>query len=213
MTLSKPALADQFSGEDFRQRALLAQQNPIEFEAGDHLLNNSALPLTGKLQLRNAAVLIAAINHRDGASLLLTQRTTKLRSHSGQVAFPGGKIDASDASAEDAALRETEEEIGLARERIELLGRLPDYATGSGYRITPILAQVEPGFTLDLNPDEVDCSFEVPLSFLMDPSNHAKESLIYENKRRYFYEMPYGKHRIWGITAGIIRILYERLYV
>jgi 8-oxo-dGTP pyrophosphatase MutT (NUDIX family) len=128
------------------------------------------------------------------------------------VAFPGGRIDPGDASPEAAALRETFEEISLGPEFIDLVGRMPDYVAGSGYRIAPILAVVRPEFHLELNPDEVDLAFEVPLSFLMDPANHRRGSRFWNDLEWFFYEMPYDGNRIWGVTAGIIRTLYERLY-
>ncbi|TIV09835.1 MAG: CoA pyrophosphatase, partial [Mesorhizobium sp.] len=144
--------------------------------------------------------------------VLLTKRAEKLRSHSGQVAFPGGTIDPTDPGPEATALRETFEEIGLDRDHIEIIGRMPDYVSGSGYRIVPVLAVVRPGFSLTLNADEVDAAFEVPLSFLMDPANHTRDSRMWNDLEWFFYDMPYGDQRIWGVTAGIIRTLYERLY-
>jgi 8-oxo-dGTP pyrophosphatase MutT (NUDIX family) len=162
--------------------------------------------------LRDAAVLIPVVDRREGASVILTKRTEKLRSHSGQVAFPGGRIDPTDPTPEYAALRETEEEIGLAPSYIEVVGRMPDYVSGSGFRIAPILSVVRPDFRLSINPDEVDDAFEVPLAFLMDPRNHTRDSRIWQERERYFYTMPFGERHIWGVTAGIIRTLYERLY-
>ena len=135
-----------------------------------------------------------------------------LRAHAGQIAFPGGRIDPEDAGPEAAALREAEEEIGLAPGFVETLCLGPDYLTGSGYHVAPVIAIVRPGFELRLNPAEVADAFEVPLSFLMDPANPHKGSRIWEGATRYFFEMPYGDRHIWGITAGILRVLYERLY-
>jgi 8-oxo-dGTP pyrophosphatase MutT (NUDIX family) len=152
------------------------------------------------------------VDHEDGATIILTKRTEKLRNHSGQVAFPGGSIDPSDNSPQDAALRETEEEIGLDRGFVEVVGRLPDYVSGSGFRVAPILGIVRTGFLLTLNEDEVDDVFEVPLAFVMDAANHSKESREWQGRTRHFYKMPYGDRYIWGLTAGIIRMLYERLY-
>ena len=144
--------------------------------------------------------------------MILTKRAERLTNHSGQVAFPGGRIDPEDASPEDAALRETFEEIGLSREHIEIIGRMPDYVSGSGYRIAPVLSIVRPGFELTINEHEVDAVFEAPLSFLMDPANHRRDSRMWNEQEWFFYDMPYGGQRIWGVTAGIIRTLYERLY-
>lgn len=162
--------------------------------------------------LRDAAVLIPIVDHGSEASVILTRRTEALRSHSGQVAFPGGRIDPTDASPEEAALRETEEEIGLDRSFIDVIGRLPDYASGSGYLIAPVLGIVRPGFQLTINEDEVADAFEVPLSFLMQPQNHVRDSGVWQEQERFFFRMPYEQWMIWGVTAGIIRTLYERLY-
>ena len=157
-------------------------------------------------------MLIPVVDHGDDATVLLTKRTERMRSHSGQIAFPGGVIDPTDATPEDAALRETTEEIGLGPEDIELVGRMPDYMTGSGYRIAPVLGIVRLDYLVTINEDEVDDVFEVPLSFLMNPANHRRESRIWQEKERFYYTMPYGQRFIWGVTAGIIRTLYERLY-
>ncbi len=157
-------------------------------------------------------MLIGVVDHGEDATVLLTKRTETMRSHSGQIAFPGGRIDPTDATPEAAALRETLEEIGVGAEDIELVGRLPDYVTGSGYRIAPVLGIVSPNAFLTLNADEVEDAFEVPLAFLMDEANHRQESRIWQDRERFYYTMPYGDRFIWGVTAGIIRILYERLY-
>lgn len=204
--------AKPFSADDFRQRA--TRQNGIEADAdyGDHRLNPDFRHLIVRPNLRDAAVLIPVVDHGSEAHVLLTKRTEKLRSHSGQVAFPGGAVDPTDASPEHAAVRETLEEIGLGAADIEIVGRMPGYVTGSGYRIVPVLGIVRPGYFLTINEDEVDDAFEVPLSFLMDPSNHRRESRIWQEKERFYYTMPFGERYIWGVTAGIIRTLYERLY-
>jgi len=201
-----------FSAEDFRRR--VARRNgPADGEDyGDHRFNPELREMILGARLRDAAVLVPVVDYPDGATLILTQRTEKLRHHSGQIAFPGGGIDPDDASAEAAALRETEEEIGLDRGFIEIVGRLPDYVSGSGFRVVPVLGVVRPGFILTLNEDEVNDVFEVPLSFLMDPANHAHKSKTWQGRERTFYEMPYGNRYIWGLTAGILRVLYERLY-
>ncbi len=201
-----------FSAEDFRQRALRETGPFAGDDFGDHVLNPSMRHLIVRDGLRDAAVLIPVVDHQDGATVILTQRTTALRSHSGQVAFPGGRIDPEDRSPEHAALRETEEEIGLTAGEIEVIGRMPDYVTGSGYRIAPVFGIVRPDFMLRINPDEVDAAFEVPLAFLMDPRNHRRESRVWQDQERFFYTMPFNDRFIWGVTAGIIRTLYERLY-
>ena len=144
--------------------------------------------------------------------VLLTQRTAHLKDHAGQISFPGGKIDAADASPMAAALREADEEIGLAADRIEPIGYLDLYLTTFGFRIVPVVARVAPEFALTLNRDEVDDAFEVPLAFLMSPENHQRKSREWNGLTRHFYEMPFGERYIWGATAGILRNLYERIY-
>ncbi|WP_163268810.1 CoA pyrophosphatase [Chelativorans alearense] len=203
---------DLFSAEEFRRRAAAQDPEHDPDAYGDHRLNPDLKHLIIRDSLHDAAVLVPVVDHGVETTVILTQRTANLRSHSGQIALPGGRIDPTDASPEDAALREAQEEIGLDPARIEIVGRMPDYATGSGYRIRPILSVVEPGFRLSLNPHEVDAVFEVPLSFLMDPANHRRESRIWQERERFYYTMPYGDRFIWGVTAGILHMLYERLY-
>lgn len=201
-----------FSIDDWRRRA--GQENGLTEAAhlGDHALNPDLRDLILDRKLRDAAVLIAVVERNGVPSVILTQRTEQLRSHSGQVAFPGGRIDATDLTPEAAALRETHEEIGLAPEALEIVGRMPDYASGSGYRISPVLAVADPSADMRINPAEVADAFEVPLEFLMDPRNHKTESRIWQGKERFYWVMPFGERYIWGVTAGIIRTLYERLY-
>jgi 8-oxo-dGTP pyrophosphatase MutT (NUDIX family) len=201
-----------FSIEDFRRRVAAQPAAHAGDDFGDHRFNPGHPRMRQAKALRDAAVLIPVVDHGYDATVLLTKRAEKMRSHSGQVAFPGGTIDATDPSPEAAALRETFEEIGLDKDYVEIIGRIPDYVSGSGYRIAPVLGIVQPGFSLTLNPDEVEAAFEVPLRFLMDPANHARDSRMWNDLEWFFYEMPYGGQRIWGVTAGIIRILYERLY-
>lgn len=201
-----------FSAADFRARAAAQPLAAPGEEFGDHRFNPGHPRGAGIRDLRDAAVLIPVVDHGDEATMLLTKRAETLRNHTGQVAFPGGRIDATDPSAEFTALRETQEEIGLGRDFIDVVGRMPDYVSGSGYRIAPVLAVVRPGFRLALNHDEVDAAFEVPLRFVMDPANHRRDSRMWNDLEWFFYEMPYGGNRIWGVTAGIIRTLYERLY-
>jgi len=158
-------------------------------------------------------VLVPVVDDGDeGAKVILTQRTTRLRKHSGQIAFPGGGIDDTDVSPEEAALREAQEEIGLDPAYVETVGRLPQYLSATGFRIIPVLSVVSRGFTITPNPHEVESVFEVPLSFLMNPENHQRDSRDWRGILRHYYVMPYGERYIWGITAGIIRTLYERLY-
>lgn len=211
--MTEQATTGPFSAEDFRRRAADATHPEGGDDFGDHRLNPDMRETIVRAGLRDAAVLIPVVDHEEGATIILTQRTTTMRNHSGQIAFPGGKIDPEDPTPEYAALREADEEIGLAGNHVDVIGRLPDYVTGSGFRIAPVLSVVRPGFDLTINPDEVDAAFEVPLAFLMDPANHRRQSRVWNNQKRFFYEMPFGERYIWGVTAGIIRTLYERLYV
>jgi len=161
--------------------------------------------------VRPAAVLIPVIDHPQ-PTVLLTQRSAHLNEHAGQISFPGGKIDATDASPLEAALREANEEVGLTREFIDPIGYLDLYGTSFGFRILPTVARVRPGFTLRINPPEVDDVFEVPLAFLMNPANHQLHSKEFRGVERFYYAMPYGERYIWGATAGILRVLYERIF-
>jgi 8-oxo-dGTP pyrophosphatase MutT (NUDIX family) len=207
-----PANNGQFTIADFRTRAAGHAPPVCGGDFGDHHLNPDFRDLVHSTAHREAAVLIPVIDRPDGPSVLLTQRTEKLRTHSGQVAFPGGRIDPEDGTAEIAAIRECEEETGIGADHIEIVGRLPDYRSGSGFLISPVLSVVTPGYAIVPNPDEVDAVFDVPLAFLMNIDNHRQGSIVFKGKERYFYEMPYGDWRIWGVTAGIIRLMYERLY-
>ena len=162
--------------------------------------------------IRPAAVLIPVVDHPQ-PTVLLTQRSAHLSDHAGQISFPGGKIDATDASPLDAALREASEEVGLQREFIDPIGYLDLYATSFGFRILPTVARVKPGFRLRINENEVDDAFEVPLAFLMDPDNHQLHSKQFRGMERTYYAMPFAERYIWGATAGILRVLYERIYL
>jgi 8-oxo-dGTP pyrophosphatase MutT (NUDIX family) len=201
-----------FTARDFRDRANLHRVDEEIGEYGDHRLNPTLKQMLIQQELRDAAVLVPVIDRGDEATVLLTLRSSKLRQHAGQIAFPGGRIDPEDASPEAAALREAEEEVGLDASFVETVGRLPYYYTGTGYRVRPVLSIVKPGFLLTINQDEVDDAFEVPLSFLMNAENHQRDSRYWQNQRRHFFRMPYQNYNIWGVTAGIIHMLYERLY-
>ncbi len=205
-------LPGSFTVADLRSRLARAASDEVAPDLGDHILNPELTLLLEGTRKRDAAVLVPVVDRADGATLILTTRSNALRKHSGQIAFPGGSVDPADASPEAAATRESFEEIGLAPEFVETLGRLPRYATTTGYRITPVIGIVRPGFRLAPNPDEVADVFEVPLSFLMDAANHAKESRVWNGIERFFYVMPFGERYIWGVTAGIIRSLFERFY-
>jgi 8-oxo-dGTP pyrophosphatase MutT (NUDIX family) len=175
--------------------------------------NDRMLEIIAREQpVRPAAVLIPVVDHPQ-PTVLLTQRAVHLNNHAGQISFPGGKIDATDASPLDAALREAEEEIGLTREFVEPVGYLDLYGTAFGFRILPTVARVKPGFRLKLNASEVDDAFEVPLAFLMNPENHQIHSKEFRGMERSYYAMPFAERYIWGATAGILRVLYERIYL
>ena len=178
---------------------------------GDHALNGLTIDPQTVAAARPAAVLAPIIPRPEGLTVLLTLRAAHLRSHSGQVAFPGGKIDAGETPGE-TALREANEEIGLAPGLVEPLGWLDPYLTGTGYRVTALVALVDPAFTPTLNPDEVADVFETPFAFLMDAANHRLEERQWRGRTRKFYAMPHGERYIWGVTAGILRNLYERLF-
>lgn len=204
-----------YSADEFRRRALNQTGGPVDLswrEHGDHLLNPISIRDVEGMQLRDAAVLVPVVDDGDDARVIFTLRTTTLRKHSGQIAFPGGAVDPEDGSPEAAAVREAQEEIGLAGIFVEPVARLPHYLAATGFRITPVLAVVKPGFELTLNPTEVADAFDVPLSFLMDPSHHTRDIMNWKGYERHIYRMPYGSRMIWGITAGIVRTLYERLY-
>ena len=162
--------------------------------------------------VRPAAVLIPVVDHPQ-PTVLLTQRSAHLNDHAGQISFPGGKIDATDASPLDTALREAEEEVGLSRQFVDPIGYLDLYGTSFGFRILPTVARVRPGFELRINTSEVDDAFEVPLAFLMDPANHQVHSREFRGMERSYYAMPFAERYIWGATAGILRVLYERIYL
>lgn len=201
-----------FSATEFRRRAEAhLGDEPGDFSLfGDYRLNAGMHSDFADMKLRDAAVLIGIVED-DEAHVILTKRQDSLRRHSGQIAFPGGKVDG-DEGAERAAVREAEEEIGLGRHFIDVIGPMPQIPVLSGFRITPVLATIRPGFTLHPNPDEVEHVFQVPLSFLMNPRNHEEDMWDRGGRSRRFYVMPYEGWRIWGITAGIIRSVYERLY-
>lgn len=161
---------------------------------------------------KQAAVLIPIVDYADRQHVLFTRRTAHLRHHSGQVAFPGGRVEAQDRTPEETALRESLEEVGLEPSRVEVIGRLDDlHASVSGFRITPVIGFVEGPLALKPDPNEVDEVFEVPFRFLMDPVNHAQETRQTDRGTRTVNVIQYGSHRIWGATASIVLELRRRL--
>jgi 8-oxo-dGTP pyrophosphatase MutT (NUDIX family) len=164
-------------------------------------------------EIRPAAVLVPVVERDAELTVLFTKRTAHLHDHAGQISFPGGRTEDGDPSPGDTALRETAEEIGLARDRVAILGHLADYTTVTGYRVTPVVGLVTPPFELKLDDFEVAEVFEVPLAFLLDPANHQRNLVLYEGKERYYYAMPYGRHYIWGATAGMLMNLCAYLGV
>jgi len=178
---------------------------------GDHDADPVMKKIAEVRPIRPAAVLVPIVNRAE-PTVLLTQRAQHLPNHAGQVSFPGGKIEKADGSPLVAALRETEEEIGLDRGKVDPLGYLDLYMTTLGYRIVPTVARVEPGFALRLNTAEVDDTFEVPLAFLMDQANVQRHSRDWQGITRHYYAITFGERYIWGVTAGILRNLHDRIY-
>ncbi len=202
-----------FSAEAFCMRVETRLASIGHGEAGDHILNPDSSRIVNRTTpLKDAAVLIPVVDRGSEPTVVLTLRTEHLASHAGQVAFPGGKIDLADDGPLGAALREAHEEIGLDPAVVRPIGQLPPYLTGSGYKIVPIIGVLPPDLLLEPNPGEVADVFEVPLAFLMDPANHQRQSRVWGGETRYFYAMPYGERYIWGVTAGIVRLLYDTVY-
>jgi len=162
-------------------------------------------------EIRPAAVLVPLVKRESGVTVLFTRRTAHLNDHAGQISFPGGRCEPGDAYAAETALREAAEEIGLAAERVEVLGELPTYETVTGYRVTPVVGLVTP--PLGLRPDDFEVAevFEVPLQFLLDPVNHQRNSVVHEGRERRYYAIPYRQYYIWGATAGMLMNLHSFL--
>lgn len=162
-------------------------------------------------RVTDAAVLVPVINRADGLRLLFTQRTPHLDAHAGQISFPGGRVEATDASRDETALRETEEEVGLPRSAVTLLGRLPDYAIPSGFRITPVVGWIEPPLTLKPDPFEVADIFEAPLEHFLDAANYQRREFHFRGRHRHYLAVPYEGRYIWGATAGMLYTLCRML--
>jgi 8-oxo-dGTP pyrophosphatase MutT (NUDIX family) len=223
---------DPFSPRDFEMRALRRGHRLAEAEgvfgaspahgidAGGIAVDANGAPLApaglngaqAEADLRECAVLVPIVAREPLATVLLTRRTTHLKSHAGQIAFPGGKVEPEDKTPIDTALREAAEEIGLDAGFVRPLSLLAPHRTGTGFRIVPVLGLVDASYTAKANPSEVDDVFEIPLAFLMRTENHERHYAEWKGQRRQFYAMTYGDRFVWGATAAILRTLYERLY-
>ena len=185
---TSPPLAELLTADDLERQQFAAQQQP----------------------LKPAAVLLLVVNHPGDPTVVFTQRTADLADHAGQISFPGGRCDAGDCDPEATALREAEEEIGIAADRVEILGRLPEYHTSTGYVVTPVVGWAEPPLAFRPDPREVAEVFEVPLAFLLDVENHRYESAFHRGRLRNYWAMPYGERFIWGATAGML-VTFHRI--
>jgi 8-oxo-dGTP pyrophosphatase MutT (NUDIX family) len=214
-SLSREELIARLSARQPGRRGFGGTSDPLEAAEvraatrGDHDLNPGETPPSAAL--RPAAVLVPLIDRVDGMTVLLTRRTAHLSAHAGQIAFPGGRIEQADADEVAAALRETEEEVGLPRELVSVIGRLDTYVTGTGFEITPIVGIVAPRYTLTIDPYEVAEAFEVPLAYILDRNNHNRTERESAGRTRVFFVLPYEGRNIWGATAGILVNLAEVL--
>ena len=178
-------------------------------QRGDHSMNPGLFP---KRPLVPAAVLVGLVDHADGLTILLTLRTPHLADHGGQISFPGGRVEPSDADEKAAALREANEEVGIDPATVEILGRLDTYVTRTGFRVEPVVGLVKPPLQLHPDPHEVAEIFEVPLDFLIDPANRRRDSRIFEGSERFFWAIPFQNRYIWGATAGMLVNLADVLW-
>ena len=213
------ACADVETFSDFLQRAAAhlspappGPGAPLSNPGGDHDLDPRGHAAAPGRPHRRAAVLVPVVASGPDVHVVLTIRASHLRDHSGQVAFPGGKIDPADASPAAAALREAQEEIGLDPARVAVLGYLDPYLSATGFLVTPVVGAIRGPTPLRLNRDEVAEAFEVPLPFLMDRDRHEVRSGVHRGLMRYYYAIPFGERLIWGLTAGIVHNLATRLY-
>ncbi|MEE8371361.1 MAG: CoA pyrophosphatase [Sphingomonadales bacterium] len=186
---------------------------PARFIAGDRALQPGGEKFAGQSGFRKASVLIPIIDRREEPTILLTKRTPHLADHAGQISFPGGSREASDRDAVATALRETEEEVGIEARFIDIIGRLGSYHTSTGFRIAPIVGVLSPELELNIDSHEVAEVFEVPLRFILDPSNYRMESRIWRGEERFFYAVPFEDHYIWGATAAMLVNLYHALLI
>jgi 8-oxo-dGTP pyrophosphatase MutT (NUDIX family) len=213
--MTRAGLIERLAGRQPGRRGFGGTDDPLEAAAfrqvlrGDHDLNPGMTPPS--TALRPAAVLVPLIDYPAGMAVLLTQRTQHLSAHAGQISFPGGRIEEDDPDAVAAALRETEEEVGLRRDRVRVIGRLDTYVTGTGFEITPIVGIVEPPVALAIDPFEVAEAFEVPLAFIVDPRNHQRIEREVGGRSRCYFVLPFEGRNIWGATAGILVNLAEVL--
>jgi 8-oxo-dGTP pyrophosphatase MutT (NUDIX family) len=163
------------------------------------------------MRLRHAAVLMPLVSRPAGVHLLLTQRTSHLKGHAGQISFPGGGVEPADRDRADTALRETEEEIGLSRDRIEILGAMPDYELNSGYLVTPVVGWIEPPYQVNPDPYEVQDVFEIPLRHFLDHRSFQRRRYEYDGMVRRYLAAPYEGRYVWGATAGMLYFLFQLL--
>lgn len=205
------ALVGQLSETFLRQR--LGGREPAPYDlsdrGGDYLMNPE---MRQHDSLRDAAVLVPVIKREDGLHVLMTRRTEHLPNHAGQVAFPGGKVDESDTGIIDTALREMEEEVGVDRGEIDVIGCCDPYETGTGFLVTPVVAMMSADYVARPDPGEVAEAFEVPLAHLMNRYHHEYREFYFDGKSRYFFVMPWKKHFIWGATGGMIASLHRHLF-
>jgi 8-oxo-dGTP pyrophosphatase MutT (NUDIX family) len=191
------------------------KRTPAAFSVyGDDEVGGGETSLTADRQSATAtaaAVLVPIVDHPSGLTVIFTQRTSHLKAHSGQVSFPGGRAEPEDPTPEFTALREAREEIGLPMERVEVLARLPEYHTRTGFRVTPVVGLLQPPVERAPDPREVEEVFEVPLAFLLDPANHRRETRVLQGRTVAYYVMRYENRTIWGATAGMLVNLYRHL--
>jgi 8-oxo-dGTP pyrophosphatase MutT (NUDIX family) len=199
--------AAEITGRDEIARRLATQPPVHELLTADDL---EKLNENSRLPLRAAAVLLLVVGHPQERTVVFTQRTAHLADHAGQISFPGGRTHEDDLTPERTALREAHEEVGLEPERVEILGRLPQYRTGTGFEVTPIVGWTDPPIVYKPDPHEVAEVFEVPLTFLLDPRNHRYESAFFRGSLRKYWAMPFGDRYIWGATAAML-VTFQRL--